>query len=87
MNELNDYLRKMEAIVRKDFERFAQGYYTKAELRSCVSVNGNVEAYFIANTAALDLWLYDVIYFFESNEFRVLRYSLSDMFDVANAKD
>lgn len=84
MKEMNDYLRKMEEIVRKDFERFATGYYSKVELRSCASVNGNVEAYFIANSVPLDLWLYDVIYFLESNEFRVFRYSLSDTFDVAN---
>lgn len=84
---MKDYLRKMEAIVRKDFERFASGYYTKVELRSCASVNGNVEAYFIADSVALDLWMYDVIYFQESNEFRVFRYHLSDTFDAANAND
>lgn len=84
---MKDYIRKMEAIVRKDFERFVPGYYTKVELRSCASVNGNVEAYFIVNSEPLDLWMYDVIYFHESNEFRVFRYSLSDTFDVANAND
>lgn len=78
---MNDYLRKMEAIVRKDFERFAPGY-AKVELRSCASVNGNVEAYFIVNSVPLNLWLYDVIYFLEFNEFRVFRYRLSDNFDV-----
>lgn len=84
---MKDLLQKMEAVVRKDFERFATGYYSKVELQSYALVNGNVRAYFIADSVALDLWMYDVIYFPGSNQFRVFRYSLSDTFDAANAND
>lgn len=71
----------MEAIVRNDFKQFSSDYIN-VELQSCALVNGNIKAYFIVNSISLDLWLYGVIYFQESKEFRMFRYRLEDIIDV-----
>ena len=58
---MNDCLRKMEALVRNDFDRRVSGYL-RVELKSCMLINGNTEALFIAKVKSTGTWLYDVIY-------------------------
>lgn len=78
---MKDLLRKMEALVRDDFERSVSGYI-RLELQSCVLINGNTEAQFIADGKLTGSWLYDVIHYQESNEFRVIRYRYVGMYEV-----
>lgn len=78
---MKDCLRKMEALVRDDFDRSVSGYL-RLELKSCMLINGNTEAQFIANGKSTGTWLYDVIYYQESNEFRVIRYRYVVMYEV-----
>lgn len=82
---MTDLLRKMEAIVRKDCERFVSDHL-RVELVSCVSLNGDTRAYFTAS-APLKLWSYHVVYFWDSNVFHVIRYKFSDTFDIEDAND
>ena len=78
---MTDLLRKMEAIVRNDCKLNIPGY-CDISMYSYVAVNGNVEAHFIVNGTPTCLWLYGIIYFQESEMFRVFRYRLEDTFDV-----
>lgn len=72
----------MEAIVRKDCNSCISSK-ANIELYSCVSLNGNVEARFIvSNKMTEDLWLYEVIYFIDSFEYRVFMYKLVKTFDI-----
>lgn len=81
-----NYLRKMKTLVKNDCRLHVPGC-DKISMYSYTVVNGNIEAHFIVNATLCSLYLYDVIYFQESNMFRVFRYSLSDTFDVANVKN
>lgn len=83
---MTDLVRKMEKIVRNDTKLNIPGC-CDISMYSYALVNGNVEAYFIVNNVSLDLWLYDVIYFQNFNEFRVFRYRIENTFDVDNLDD
>lgn len=74
-------LKKMEALVRKDFETNSS-VYIRLELKSCVLINGNTEAQFIVNCKLTGTWLYEVIHYQESNEFRVIRYKYVGTYEV-----
>lgn len=79
---MKDYLRKMEAIVRKDCNSCISSR-ANIELYSCTSLNGNVEARFIVSKKMTeDLWLYEVIYSINFLEYRVFMYKLVKTFDV-----
>lgn len=82
MMEMNDYLHKMEAIVRKDCEsRISNYFYTDVCSRSML--NGRVEAEFVVTNMKDDmLLLYNVIYFICSNKIRVFVFKPEDKFDV-----
>ena len=79
--EMKDCLQKMEALVRNDFDRSDSRYF-RLELKSCMLIDGNTEAQFIANCKSTGTWLYNVIYYQESNEFRVIRYRYVGMYEV-----
>ena len=83
---MNDYLQKMEAIVREDCKLHVTGVsYIKCY--SYTMVSGNIEAHFDVGNVANYLYLYDVIYNQESNQFCVYMYRLEDMFVVDNVTD
>ena len=82
--ETKDCLRKMEAIVRKDCEKRTFDYDANVILYLCTSVNGNIEAIFHVRRNTFNLMLYKVIYFPESNEFRLIVYKLEDVLSVDN---
>lgn len=87
MKEMNDYLREMEAIVRKDCEKRTFDFNVNMKLYSCAKVKGNIEAVFFVSSNTFNLKLYKVIYFQESNEFRLLVYKLEDMYDVEGVEN
>lgn len=78
---MKDCLRKMEALVRNDFDRRVSGYL-RVELKSCMLIDGNTEALFIANGKSTGTWLYDVIYYQEYNDFRVFMYRYVGMHEL-----
>lgn len=83
---MNNYLRKMEAIVRKDCEsRISNCFFTDVCSRSMF--NGRVEAKFVVTNMLDDvLLLYNVIYFTYDNKIRVFVFKPEDKFEV-NADD
>nr|DAG42450.1 MAG TPA: hypothetical protein [Caudoviricetes sp.] len=86
MNELNDYLRKMEALVKDDCKLHVPSFrYIRCY--SYAVVSGNIEAHFDVAGAPNYLWLYDVIYIQQSNKFCTYRYRLEDTFVVDNVTE
>lgn len=79
---MKDYLHTMEALVREDCKTRTLIFHAKINLHSCAKVNGNIEAVFLVNSKTIDLLLYKVIYFQESNEYRVFVFKLLETFDI-----
>lgn len=83
---LNDYIQKMEALVKDDCKLHVPGFrYIKCY--SYAVVGGNIEAHFDVGNVTNLLYLYDVIYNQQSNQFCAYRYRLEDMFVVDNSND
>lgn len=83
---MTDLLRKMEALVREDCKPHVPGVcYIRCY--SYAMVSGNIEAHFDVGNVANCLYLYDVIYIQESNQFCMYRYRLEDMFCMDNSND
>lgn len=83
---LNDYLQKMEALVKDDCKLHVPTFrYIRCY--SYALVSGNIEAHFEVGDAPNYLWMYDVFYIQQSNKFYTYRYRLEDMFFVDNVND
>ena len=84
---MKDCLRKMEALVREDCKLHVPSV-SYIRCYSYAILSGNIEAHFdVGNVENYLLYLYDVIYIQESNQFCVYRYRLEDMFVVDNVND
>lgn len=78
---MKDYLYTMEALVREDCKTRTFDLHAKMNLHSYTTVNGNIEAVFLVSSKN-NLMLYQVIYFNESNEYRVFVFKLEEMLDI-----
>lgn len=79
---MKDYLNTMEALVREDCKTRTFDFGANMSLHSCTTVNGNIEAVFLVSSKTINLLLYKVIYFQESNEYRVFVFKLVETFDI-----
>lgn len=77
------YIRKMVEIVKKHYEANHTSVHSNdVRLQSFNFVNGDVYATFHVGVVAMDLCMYEVIYFLEYDEFRVFCYKLAEHFDA-----
>lgn len=81
MNDMNDCLVKMKALIKKDLES-RKSKKSNINLASCTTVNSNIQAYFNVGCFATELWLYKVIYFAQFNKFLLFVYRLKDDYAV-----
>lgn len=83
MKRVNDFIEKMEDIIKKDFES-NNSKHPDIYLKSYTTFNDNIYAYFDVRLFGSEFWLYEIKYMYLYNEFIVYAYKLEDNYSVHN---
>lgn len=80
---METYIKKMTEIVKKDHEANHKYIHPNdISLWSCTTFNYDIHAIFHVGVNEMEMYLYEVIYFPDFDEYRVFCYKLNDQFDV-----
>ena len=83
MKSVNDFLEKMEDIIKKDFES-NDSKHPDIYLKSYTTIRNDIYAYFDVSLCGGEFWFYEINYMYLYNEFIVYAYKLEDNYSVHN---